>query len=47
MRKAGNAKLIGVVSLSAALDMFKISYNRIGELIPAFSKLCESRFAPK
>lgn len=42
MRKADNTKLIGVVSLSVALKMFEISYERIGELIPAFTKLCES-----
>jgi hypothetical protein len=42
MRHANNAKLIGVVNLSVALRMFETSYNRIGELIPAFTKLCES-----
>jgi hypothetical protein len=40
-RHADGAKLIGVVSLSVALEMFETSYKRIGELIPAFTRLCE------
>jgi len=43
MRKADNSKTIGVVNLSVALMMFERSYKRITEILPAFSKLCESR----
>ncbi len=43
MRHADNAKLIGVVSLSVALEMFETSYKGIGELIPTFAALCEAR----
>lgn len=44
MRRADNTKTIGVVNLSVALMMFERSYNRITEILPAFTKLCESRF---
>lgn len=43
MRKADNTKTIGVVNLSVALMMFERSYKRITEILPAFTKLCESR----
>jgi hypothetical protein len=42
MRNADNTKVIGVVNLSVALVMFERSYNRIAEILPAFTKLCES-----
>ena len=43
MRKADNTKTIGVVNLSVALMMFERSYNRIADILPAFTKLCEAR----
>jgi hypothetical protein len=43
MRKADNTKLIGTSNLSVALLMFERSYNRITEILPAFTKLCENR----
>jgi hypothetical protein len=45
MRKADNTKTIGVVNLSVALMMFERSYNRITDILPEFTKLCESRLA--
>jgi hypothetical protein len=36
-------KQIGVGNLSVALLLFERSYNRIADLIPAFTKLCEDR----
>lgn len=41
MRKGENTRVIGVVNLSVALAMFERSYERIRELIPAFTALCE------
>jgi hypothetical protein len=41
IRKADSAKHIGVVNLSVALAMFERSYNRITEIIPAFTALSE------
>lgn len=43
IRTADSTKCIGVMNLSVALAMFETSYNRITALIPAFTKLCESR----
>jgi hypothetical protein len=43
IRRAESTKLIGVGNLSVALRMFEARYNRITDLIPAFTKLCESR----
>lgn len=43
MRKAENAKAVGVVNLSVALKMFQTKYNRISDLIPAFISVCEAR----
>lgn len=40
-RKAENTKLIGLGNLSVALLLFERSYNRIADLIPAFTALCE------
>ena len=40
MRKGEGTRLIGVGNLSVALAMFETAYKRIGELIPAFTKLC-------
>jgi hypothetical protein len=42
VRKEANTKRIGICNLSVALAMFETSYNRIADLIPTFSKLCES-----
>jgi hypothetical protein len=42
IRKGDNTKRIGVCNLTVALGMFETSYNRIGDLIPAFTKLCDN-----
>jgi hypothetical protein len=47
IRHAENTKLVGVINLSVALAMFETSYNRIADLIPAFTKLCESSLKKK
>jgi hypothetical protein len=44
IRKADNAKAIGVVNLSVALKMFHERYNRISDLLPAFIGVCEGQF---
>jgi len=41
IRKKDSTKTIGIINLSVALAMFERSYNRITELIPAFTSLCE------
>jgi hypothetical protein len=41
--RGDGTKKIGVVSLSGALMTFEISYARIGDLMPTFIALCESR----
>ncbi len=41
IRKGENTRRIGVVNLSVALAMFERSYNRVSELIPAFTALAE------
>jgi hypothetical protein len=43
IRKGDSTKRIGVCNLSVALAMFERSYNRITDLLAAFTKLCESR----
>jgi len=43
VRKPDGTKRVGVGNLSVALAMFERSYNRIADLVPAFTKLCESR----
>ena len=43
IRNPDGTKLIGVSNLAVALEMFERSYNRIADLIPAFTKLCENR----
>ena len=43
IRKPDGTKYICASSLSVALMMFERSYNRIADLIPIFTKLCESR----
>ncbi len=42
IRKAENTKLVGVANLSVALLMFEKSYDRIRDLLPAFTELSES-----
>jgi hypothetical protein len=42
MRKSANTKHIGVGNLSVALMMFERRYNRITEILPSFTKLCEA-----
>jgi hypothetical protein len=34
-------KMVGLLSLSVALDMSDHTYKRITEMIPEFTKLCE------
>jgi hypothetical protein len=41
IRESESTKAIGVSNLSVALLMFERSYNRVADLIPAFTKLCE------
>jgi len=43
IRKPDGAKVIGVGNLSVALLLFERSYNRVADLIPDFTKLCEER----
>jgi hypothetical protein len=43
IQKSNSARRKGVSNLSVALAMFERSYNRIADLIPAFTKLCEDR----
>lgn len=42
IRKGDNTKKIGVLNLSVALAMFEVSYNRITDLTPSFTTVCES-----
>ena len=35
--------VIGVRNLSVAVQMFERSYNRVSDIIPEFTKLCEER----
>jgi hypothetical protein len=41
IRTPGGTKHICAINLSVALGMFERSYNRIADLIPLFTKLCE------
>ncbi len=43
IREPDGTKVIGVGNLSVALLMFERSYNRVADLIPDFTKLCEER----
>jgi len=43
IRKPDGTKVIGVGNLSVALQMFERSYNRVSDIIPEFTKLCEER----
>lgn len=43
MRKAENAKVIGTGNLGVALKMFASRYDRIGDLLPEFIRVCESQ----
>jgi hypothetical protein len=44
IRKPDGTKRTCVNNLSVSLLMFERSYNRIGDFIPVFTKLCESSF---
>jgi hypothetical protein len=44
IRKAENTRRIGLGNLSVALLLFESSYNRIADLVPTFTALCEERF---
>ena len=41
IRKGENTKGIGVLNLSVALAMFELSYDRIADIVPGFTALCE------
>ena len=43
IREPDGTKVIGTGNLSVALLMFERSYNRVADLIPDFTKLCEER----
>jgi hypothetical protein len=43
VRSGDNTKVIGVGNLSVALEIFAAKYRQIGDLMPAFVSLCESR----
>jgi hypothetical protein len=43
IREPDGTKVIGVGNLSVALLMFERSYNRVADLMPDFTKLCEER----
>jgi len=43
IRKPESAKVIGASNLSVALLLFERSYNRVSDLIPDFTRLCEER----
>jgi len=43
IRKPDGTKIIGAGNLSVALLIFERSYNRVSDLVPAFTKLCEER----
>jgi len=43
IREPDGTKVTGVGNLSVALLMFERSYNRVADLIPDFTKLCEER----
>lgn len=43
IRKTDGTKVTGVGNLSVALLLFERSYNRVSDLVPAFTKLCEER----
>jgi len=43
LRMVDKTKRIGAGNLSVALMMFEQRYNRLAELLPAFTKLCEDR----
>jgi len=43
IREPDGTKVIGTGNLSVALLLFERSYNRVADLIPEFTKLCEER----
>jgi len=43
IRKPGGAKVTGVGNLNVALLLFERSYNRVSNLIPDFTTLCEEK----
>ena len=47
IRKGDATRGIGIVNLSVALAMFERSYDRVGELLPAFTALCEKSLNDK
>jgi hypothetical protein len=42
MRSEENVLLLGLHNLTVALDVFQLSYDRVGELMPEFTRLCET-----
>ncbi len=43
MRSEENALLLGLHNLTVALDVFQLSYDGVGELMPEFVRLCEAK----
>jgi len=43
IREPDGTKVIGTGNLDIALQLFERSYNRVADLIPNFTKLCEER----
>jgi hypothetical protein len=42
MRSEQNVLVMGLHNLAVALDVFQLSYGRVGELVPEFVRLCEA-----
>ena len=42
MRSEENVILLGLHDLVVVLDVFQLSYDRVGELMPEFVRLCEA-----
>ena len=42
MRSEESVLVAGLHNLAGALDVFELSYNRVGELLPDFVRLCEA-----
>ena len=43
IREPDGTKVTGVNNLSVALLMFERSYNRVADLIPSFTRVCEEK----
>jgi hypothetical protein len=47
MRSEENVLLLGLHNLTVALDVFQLSYDGVGELMPEFVRLCEANVKMK